>query len=150
MPIANVYNDEGGTGREVGADVAQVTQVDDFSTLCNGENVRFTTTQNVTSGSLNVYLNGLKQRVSNISIIDDRNFEFSTAPLTGEHPRRRLHHNITGVTTTWRLFKFAPRRYKIICKLYLPKIASGAINSSSLLGSSVVTSSVLANDACNL
>ncbi len=84
MPIANVYNDEGGTGREVGADAAQVTQVDDFSTLCNGENVRFTTTQNVTSGSLNVYLNGLKQRVSNISIIDDRNFEFSTAPLTGD------------------------------------------------------------------
>ena len=84
MPIANVYNDEGGTGREVGADAAQVTQVDDFSTLCNGERVRFTTTQNVTSGSLNVYLNGLKQRVSNISIIDDRNFEFSTAPLTGD------------------------------------------------------------------
>ena len=84
MPIANVYNDEGGTGREVGADAAQVTQVDDFSTLCNGERVRFTTSQNVTSGSLNVYLNGLKQRVSNISIIDDRNFEFSTAPLTGD------------------------------------------------------------------
>ena len=84
MPIANVYNDEGGTGREVGADAAQVTQVDDFSTFCNGERVRFTTTQNVTSGSLNVYLNGLKQRVSNISIIDDRNFEFSTAPLTGD------------------------------------------------------------------
>jgi hypothetical protein len=84
MPIANVYNDEGGTGREVGADAAQVIQIDDFSTLCNGERVRFTTSQNVTSGSLNVYLNGLKQRVSNISIIDDRNFEFSTAPLTGD------------------------------------------------------------------
>ena len=84
MPIANVYNDEGGTGREVGADAAQVIQIDDFSTLCNGERVRFTTSQNVTSGSLNVYLNGLKQRASNISIIDDRNFEFSTAPLTGD------------------------------------------------------------------
>jgi hypothetical protein len=84
MPIANVYNDEGGTGREVGADAAQVTQIDDFSTLCNGERVRFTTTQNVTSGSLNVYLNGLKQRVSTISIIDDRNFEFSIAPPTGD------------------------------------------------------------------
>jgi hypothetical protein len=84
MPIANVYNDEGGTGREVGADTAQVTQIDDFSTLCNGERVRFTTSKDVTSGSLNIYLNGLKQRVSNISIIDDRNFEFSTAPLTGD------------------------------------------------------------------
>lgn len=84
MPIANVYNDEGGTGREVGADAAQVTQIDDFTTLCNGERVRFTTTQNVTSGSLNVYLNGLKQRVSTISIIDDRNFEFSIAPPTGD------------------------------------------------------------------
>ena len=72
MPIANVYNDEGGTGREVGADAAQVTQIDDFSTLCNGERVRFTTSQDVTSGSLNIYLNGLKQRVSTISIIDDQ------------------------------------------------------------------------------
>ena len=84
MPIANVYNDEGGTGREVGADAAQVTQIDDFSTLCNGERVRFTTSQDVTSGSLNVYLNGLKQRVNTISIIDDQTFEFSTAPLTGD------------------------------------------------------------------
>ncbi len=84
MPIANVYNDEGGTGREVGADAAQVTQIDDFSTLCNGERVRFTTSQDVTSGSLNIYLNGLKQRVSTISIIDDQTFEFSTAPLTGD------------------------------------------------------------------
>lgn len=84
MPIANVYNDEGGTGREVGADAAQVIQIDDFSTLCNGERVRFTTSQDVTSGSLNIYLNGLKQRASNISIIDDQTFEFSTAPLTGD------------------------------------------------------------------
>ena len=84
MPIANVYNDEGGTGREVGADAAQVTQIDDFTTLCNGVTVRFTTTKDVTSGSLNVYLNGLKERVSQISIIDDRNFEFSSPPLTGD------------------------------------------------------------------
>jgi len=84
MPIANVYNDEGGTGREVGADTAQVIRIDDFTTLCNGDKVRFTTTHDVTSGSLAVYLNGLKQRSSEISIIDDRNFEFSTAPISGD------------------------------------------------------------------
>lgn len=84
MPIANVYNDEGGTGREVGADAAQVTQIDDFTTQCNGSKVRFTTSQIVTNGSLNIYLNGLKQRVSEISIIDDRNFEFSSPPVDGD------------------------------------------------------------------
>jgi len=84
MPIANVYNDEGGTGREVGADTAQVTQIDDFTTQCNGLKVTFTTSEIITSGSLNIYLNGLKQRVSEISIVDDRNFEFSTPPLTGD------------------------------------------------------------------
>ncbi len=84
MPIANVYNDEGGTGVEVGAQTAQVTQIDDFTSLCDGSKVRFTTSKEMTSGSLNVYLNGLKQRVSQISLIDDRNFEFSTPPISGD------------------------------------------------------------------
>lgn len=84
MPIKNVFNDEGGTGIEVGAQTAQTTQIDDFTTLTNNEKVRFTTTKDVTTGSLNVYLNGLRQRSSQISIIDDRNFEFSQAPQTGD------------------------------------------------------------------
>lgn len=84
MAIGNVFNDEGGTGIEVGANTAQGLQIDDFTSLCNGEITRFTTSKDVTSGSLSVYLNGLKQRASQISIIDDRNFEFSTAPLTGD------------------------------------------------------------------
>lgn len=84
MPIANVYNDEGGTGTEIGADTAQTQQLDDFSSLCNGSNTQFTTTKDVTSGSLSVFLNGLKQRATQISIIDDRNFEFSTPPLSGD------------------------------------------------------------------
>lgn len=84
MPIKNVFNDEGGTGLEVGAQTAQTTQIDDFTTLTNNEKVRFTTTKDVTTGSLNVYLNGLRQRSSQISIIDDRNFEFSQAPQTGD------------------------------------------------------------------
>jgi len=84
MPIANVYNDEGGTGTEINAQAAQKLQIDDFTSLCNGSNVQFTTTKDVTSGSLSVYLNGLKQRASQVSIIDDRNFEFSTPPLTGD------------------------------------------------------------------
>lgn len=84
MPIANVYNDEGGTGTEIGADTAQTKQLDDFSSLCNGSNTQFTTTKDVTSGSLSVFLNGLKQRATQISIIDDRNFEFSTPPLSGD------------------------------------------------------------------
>ena len=86
MPIANVYNDEGGTGTEIGADTAQTKQLDDFSSLCNGSNTQFTTTKDVTSGSLSVFLNGLKQRATQISIIDDRNFEFSTPPLSGDVP----------------------------------------------------------------
>ncbi len=84
MAIANVYNDEGGTGTEIGADTAQTQQLDDFSSLCNGSNTQFTTTKDVTSGSLSVYLNGLKQRATQISILDDRNFEFSTPPLSGD------------------------------------------------------------------
>ena len=84
MPIANVYNDEGGTGTEINAQAGQKIQIDDFTSLCNGSNTQFTTTKDVTSGSLSVYLNGLKQRASEVSIIDDRNFEFSTAPLTGD------------------------------------------------------------------
>ena len=84
MPIKNVFNDEGGTGIEVGAQTAQKTQIDDFTTLTNNEKVRFTTTKDVTTGSLNVYLNGLRQRSSQISIIDDRNFEFSQPPQTGD------------------------------------------------------------------
>tara|TARA_Y100001973_G_C5136150_1_gene300408 strand:- start:377 stop:664 length:288 start_codon:yes stop_codon:yes gene_type:complete len=84
MPIKNVFNDEGGTGIEVGAQTAQTTQIDDFTTLTNNEKVRFTTTKDVTTGSLNVYLNGLRQRSAQISIIDDRNFEFSQAPQTGD------------------------------------------------------------------
>ena len=84
MPIKNVFNDEGGTGLEVGAQNAQTTQIDDFTTLTNNEKVRFTTTKDVTTGSLNVYLNGLRQRSAQISIIDDRNFEFSQAPQTGD------------------------------------------------------------------
>jgi len=84
MPIANVYNDEGGTGVEVGAATAQQLQIDDFTSLCNGSNTQFTTSKDVTDGSLNVYLNGLKQRASAISIIDDRNFEFSNPPLSGD------------------------------------------------------------------
>ncbi len=84
MAIANVYNDEGGTGTEIGADTAQTQQLDDFSSLCNGSNTQFTTTKDVTSGSLSVFLNGLKQRATQISIIDDRNFEFSTPPLSGD------------------------------------------------------------------
>lgn len=84
MPIANVYNDEGGTGTEINAQAGQKLQIDDFTSLCNGSNTQFTTTKDVTSGSLSVYLNGLKQRASEVSIIDDRNFEFSTAPLSGD------------------------------------------------------------------
>jgi hypothetical protein len=84
MPIANVYNDEGGTGVEVGAQTAQQIQIDDFTSLVDGEKVRFTTSSDVTEGSLNVYLNGLKQRASQISIIDDRNFEFSNPPPSGD------------------------------------------------------------------
>ena len=84
MPIKNVFNDEGGTGIEVGAQTAQTTQIDDFTTLTNNEKVRFTTTKDVTTGSLNVYLNGLRQRSAQISIIDDRNFELSQAPQTGD------------------------------------------------------------------
>ncbi len=84
MAIANVYNDEGGTGTEIGADTAQTQQLDDFSSLCNGSKTQFTTTKDVTSGSLSVYLNGLKQRATQISILDDRNFEFSTPPLSGD------------------------------------------------------------------
>jgi hypothetical protein len=84
MPIANVYNDEGGTGTEIGAVTGQNIQIDDFTSLCNGSNTQFTTTKDVTAGSLSVYLNGLKQRASQISIIDDRNFEFSNPPLTGD------------------------------------------------------------------
>lgn len=84
MPIANVYNDEGGTGTEINAQAGQKIQIDDFTSLCNGSNTQFTTTKDVTSGSLSVYLNGLKQRASEVSIIDDRNFEFSTAPLSGD------------------------------------------------------------------
>ena len=84
MPIANVYNDEGGTGTEINAQAGQKIQIDDFTSLCNGSNTQFTTTKDVTSGSLSVYLNGLKQRTSEVSIIDDRNFEFSTAPLSGD------------------------------------------------------------------
>ena len=37
MPIKNVFNDEGGTGLEVGAQTAQTTQIDDFTTLTNNE-----------------------------------------------------------------------------------------------------------------
>jgi hypothetical protein len=84
MPIANVYNDEGGTGTEINAQAGQKLQIDDFTSLCNGSNTQFTTTKDVTSGSLSVYLNGLKQRASEVSIIDDRNFEFSNPPLTGD------------------------------------------------------------------
>ena len=84
MAIKNVFNDEGGTGIEVGADTAQQRQIDDFTSLCNGSNVQFTTSKDVTSGSLEVFLNGLRQRTSTISIIDDRNFEFSSPPLTGD------------------------------------------------------------------
>ena len=84
MPIANVYNDEGGTGTEINAQAGQKLQIDDFTSLCNGSNTQFTTTKDVTAGSLSVYLNGLKQRASEVSIIDDRNFEFSTAPLSGD------------------------------------------------------------------
>ena len=84
MPIANVYNDEGGTGTEINAQAGQKIQIDDFTSLCNGSNTQFTTTKDVTSGSLSVYLNGLKQRASEVSIIDDRNFEFSNPPLSGD------------------------------------------------------------------
>lgn len=84
MPIANVYNDEGGTGTEINAQAGQNIQIDDFTSLCNGSNTQFTTTKDVTSGSLSVYLNGLKQRASEVSILDDRNFEFSNPPLSGD------------------------------------------------------------------
>ncbi len=84
MPIANVYNDEGGTGTEIGADTAQRIKIDDFTTQCNGEKVRFQTSADITDGSLSVYLNGLKERGASISMIDSRNFEFSTAPLSGD------------------------------------------------------------------
>lgn len=84
MAIANVYNDEGGTGTEVGAQTAQKQQIDDFTTQVNSEKTRFTTSKDMTTGSLNVYLNGLRQRSSQVSIIDDRNFEFSQPPPTGD------------------------------------------------------------------
>ena len=84
MAIANVFNDEGGTGKEIGAETVQSKQTDNFDSLCNGSNTQFTTTKDITDGSLSVYLNGLKQGTTTISIIDDRNFAFSTPPLTGD------------------------------------------------------------------
>tara|TARA_Y100000114_G_C11634822_1_gene266253 strand:+ start:74 stop:361 length:288 start_codon:yes stop_codon:yes gene_type:complete len=84
MPIKNVFNDEGGTGLEVGAQNAQTTQIDDFTSQTNSEKVRFNTSKDMTAGSLNIYLNGLRQRSSRVSIIDDRNFEFQQAPSTGD------------------------------------------------------------------
>ncbi len=84
MAIANVYNDEGGTGLEVGAQAAQTQQIDDFTSQVDNEKTRFTTSKDMTTGSLNVYLNGLRQRSSQVSIIDDRNFEFLQAPSIGD------------------------------------------------------------------
>ena len=51
MPIKNVFNDEGGTGLEVGAQNAQTTQIDDFTSQTNSEKVRFNTSKDMTLGS---------------------------------------------------------------------------------------------------
>ncbi len=82
MPIANVYNDEGGTGREVGAATAQATRIADFPPLCNAATARSTPTHSLTSGSLAAYPHRPPPPPTYPSITSPPTTELHTAPTT--------------------------------------------------------------------
>lgn len=83
MAIANAFNSHGGTTSEPTSSTITI-HFEDKTNLIDSERVRFSTNNAFDTGSLVVWLNGLKQRASEISIIDSTNFDLPSAPLSGD------------------------------------------------------------------
>ena len=83
MAIANAFNSNGGTTPEPSGSSITI-YYEDKTSLIDGERVRFATDNAFDSGSLVVWLNGIKQRASEISIVDATNFDLPSAPLSGD------------------------------------------------------------------
>ena len=83
MAIANAFNSHGGTTPDPVSSTISI-YFEDKTNLIDGERVRFSTNNAFDTGSLVVWLNGLKQRASEISIVDSTNFDLPSAPLSGD------------------------------------------------------------------
>lgn len=83
MAISNAFNSHGGTTPDPASNVLQIF-FEDKSSLVNGERVRFSTDRAFDVGSLVVWLNGIKQRASEVSIINATQFDLPSAPLSGD------------------------------------------------------------------
>ncbi len=81
MAIANAFNNEGGTGRD--ADPIEII-LEDLSSSVNGERTQFATSENYDANSLEVYINGLKQRNNTIGQIGLNDFTLPEAPPSGD------------------------------------------------------------------